>query len=64
MHRDEERAHEELTTIANLWDEVKDGAKRIEQIEDYLGDWQTIVRVQAWVRGSNERRHRRGRVGK
>jgi len=50
--REEARAREEMAAISKLWDEVKDGAERVKQLEHYLSDWQVVVRLQAWARGA------------
>jgi hypothetical protein len=54
--REEQRVRDDMAMISRLWDEVKDGAERIEQMENYLGDWQVVVRLQAWARGAIVRR--------
>ena len=47
--------NKEMVTIAQLWDSVKDGAERVDKIDDLLGSWHTIVRLQAWARGAQAR---------
>ena len=47
---EEARAQREMEVMSRLWDDVKDGAERVERIDDLLGIWHIIVRMQASVR--------------
>ena len=54
--REAARVKAEMESLSSLWDGLKDGAERVENMEGYLINFSYVLRLQAWARGAHARR--------